>query len=142
MKTSFALAGVTYDLVSLENGRALFRCAPYTSFASTTTTRSIEISHLDSKNGQRRSMIKVTVTNVEDSPTIPANGTTQSCHLVVTSEVRGGTQSANASQSAFNALGEFAFGVDETDFQSAFGIMRTALTSGTFVPDTYVDPSA
>lgn len=141
MKTSFALAGATYDMVSLENGRALFRAAPVVSGA-TTFNRTIEISHLDSKNGSRRSMIKVTVQSVEDSPTMSSSDTTQSCHLVLTNNPKWGARASEAASMAYNGLGEFVFGVDQTDFAAAFAIMGTALLSGTFVPDTYVDPSA
>lgn len=141
MKTSFALAGASYDMVSLENGRALFRAAPYVA-GNITYTRTVEISHLESKNGSRRSMIKMTTMGVEDSASIPANGVTESCHLVLTHNPRMGSRSKECAQMAFNALGEFTFGVDATDFMNAFEVMQLALLSGTFVPDTYVDPSA
>lgn len=141
MKTAFAIAAVTYDLVSLENGRALFR-APNVLVGpgGATITPTLEISHLESKNGVRRSLIKVVVQAAE-SGLVPAVAI-ESAYVVVTNNTKGGPLAGVARVHAFRHLLEFISGIDVSDFSAPVDIMYNAISAGTFVPEAYVDPSA
>jgi len=133
LKTSFTLGSTAFDMVSMENGRALFRAVAPSSLGTGVTAATIEISHLTTKGNARRSMAKLTF----DVLGADSKVHTDSVHIVLSHDPQDST-AENQMTDMVKLFLAFISQMSETsnpDFVNA-------LMGATFVPDTYANPIA
>jgi len=132
LKGSFTLSDVNFEMVSMENGRALYRCTnPGTVNSVSLNSLAFEISHLATKGNLQRSMVKIT----GEIPGADLKMRTFSAHIVLSFDPHDANARSGADSALLRLLVYLAYaGINR-------GVTVEALEQGIFVPETYADPT-